>query len=110
MTHDHDGTLHAIFNAISGTCWKVSEVIDFDLKIRNRGLPACFSLVVLKYRKNLVSIRTGVILRRTAYFSNEILKEKNCYFLSSFHGNLFYICSRSLFNIELKSYSLGMGV
>ncbi len=38
-----------------------------------------------------------VILRKTAYFSNEILKEKNRYFLSGFHGNLFYICSRSHF-------------
>ncbi len=43
MTHDHD-TPHAIFNAISGTSWKVNEVIDFDLKNRNRGSPACFSL------------------------------------------------------------------
>ncbi len=38
-----------------------------------------------------------VILRKTAYFSNEILKEKNRCFLSSFHGNLFYICSGSHF-------------
>ncbi len=34
MTHDHDDTPHAIFNTISGTCWKVSEFIDFDLKNR----------------------------------------------------------------------------
>ncbi len=32
MTHDHDDTPRAIFNTISGTCWKVSEFIDFDLK------------------------------------------------------------------------------
>ncbi len=40
---------------------------------------------------------TWVILRKTAYFSNEILKERNRYFLFSFHGNLLYICSRSHF-------------
>ncbi len=44
MTHDHDDTPYAIFNTVSGTCWKVSEVIDFDLKNRNSGLPACLSL------------------------------------------------------------------
>ncbi len=31
MTYDHDDTPHAIFNAISGTFGKMSEVIDFDL-------------------------------------------------------------------------------
>ncbi len=40
MTHDHDDTPHATFNIISGTCWKVSEFIDFDLKNRNSDLPA----------------------------------------------------------------------
>ncbi len=44
MTHTPDDTPHTIFNAISGTRWKVNEVIDFDLKNKNRGLPVCFSL------------------------------------------------------------------
>ncbi len=44
MTLDHDDTPHSIFNAMSGTCWKVSEVLDFGLKKRNRGLQGCFSL------------------------------------------------------------------
>ncbi len=43
MTHDHDDTPDAIFNSISGTCWKVNEFIDFDLKNRNSDLPECFS-------------------------------------------------------------------
>ncbi len=38
MTHNHDDTPQATFNAISGTCWKKSEVIDFDLKNRNSDL------------------------------------------------------------------------
>ncbi len=44
MTLDHDNTPHAIFNTISDTCWKRSEVIDFDLKNRNSDLPAYFSV------------------------------------------------------------------
>ncbi len=35
MTHIHDDLPHAIFNTISGTCWKVSEFLDFNLKNRN---------------------------------------------------------------------------
>ncbi len=42
---------------------------------------------------DIITYCTWVIPRKTAYFSNEILKERNHYFLSSFHGNLFYICS-----------------
>ncbi len=45
MTHDHNDTLHAIFNAISG------EGLDFDLMNRNRGLPACFSVIFLGLSK-----------------------------------------------------------
>ncbi len=41
MTHDHDDTPSATFHAISGTHWKVSEVIDFDLRNRNSDLPVC---------------------------------------------------------------------
>ncbi len=39
MTHDHDDTQQAMFNTIGGTCWKVSEFIDFDLNNRNNNLP-----------------------------------------------------------------------
>ncbi len=46
MTHDPDDIPHAIFNTASGTCWKVSEVIDFDLKNRNSNLPPCFSALI----------------------------------------------------------------
>ncbi len=49
MTHDHDDTIHAIFNTTSGTCRKVSEVIDFDLKNRNSNLPACFSALICDF-------------------------------------------------------------
>ncbi len=49
MTQDHDDTQHAIFNAISGTCWKVSEVIEFSLKNRNRDLSACFSALICDF-------------------------------------------------------------
>ncbi len=49
MTHNHDDTPHAILNAISGTCWKVSEFIDFDLKNRNNDLPACFSTLICDF-------------------------------------------------------------
>ncbi len=49
MTHDHDYTHHAIFNNISGTCWKVSEFIDFDLKKRNSDLAACFSALICDF-------------------------------------------------------------
>ncbi len=44
MTHDHDNTPHAIFNTISGTCWKVSEFIDFD-----SDLPVCFSALICDF-------------------------------------------------------------
>ncbi len=49
MTRDHDDTPHAIFNTISGTCWKVSEFINFDLKNRNSNLPACFSALICDF-------------------------------------------------------------
>ncbi len=49
MTCSHDDTSHATFNSISGTCWKVSEVIDFDLKNRNSNLPACFSVLICDF-------------------------------------------------------------
>ncbi len=49
MTHDHDDTSHAIFNAISGTCWKVSEVIDFNLKNWNGDVPSCFSAFICDF-------------------------------------------------------------
>ncbi len=45
MTHDHNDTPHATFD-INGTCWKVSEFIDFDLKNKNSDLPACFSALI----------------------------------------------------------------
>ncbi len=49
-----------------------------------------------------------VILRKTAYFSNEILKKRNRYFLFSFHGNFFYIyVLEAIFNFELKSWGWG---
>ncbi len=49
MTHDHDDTPHTIFNTTNGTCWKVSEFIDFNLKNRNSNLPACFSAVFFDF-------------------------------------------------------------
>ncbi len=49
MTHDHDDTPHATFNTIRGTCWKMSEFIDFDLKIRNSDLLACFSALIYDF-------------------------------------------------------------
>ncbi len=48
MTHDHDDTLRVILT-ISGTCWKMSESIDFDLKNRNSELPACFSALTCDF-------------------------------------------------------------
>ncbi len=49
MTEDHDDTPDAIFNSISGTCWKVGEFIDFDLKNRNSDLLACFSALICDF-------------------------------------------------------------
>ncbi len=49
MTHDHDATPHATFNIISGTFWKVSDFIDFDLKNRNSDLPACFLALICDF-------------------------------------------------------------
>ncbi len=49
MTHVHDDTPHAIFHTISGTSWKVSEFIDFNLKNRNSDLPACFSPLICDF-------------------------------------------------------------
>ncbi len=37
------------FNTISGTCWKMSEFIDFDLKKRNSNLPARFSALICDF-------------------------------------------------------------
>ncbi len=49
MTHNHDDTPHVIFITTSGTYWKVSEFIDFDLKNRNSNLPACFSALICDF-------------------------------------------------------------
>ncbi len=49
MTHDHDNTPHASLNITSGTCWKVSEVIDFNLRNGNRNLSACFSALIYDF-------------------------------------------------------------
>ncbi len=49
MTRDHDDTPHAIFNTTRGTCRKVSEVIDFDLKNQNSNLLACFSALICDF-------------------------------------------------------------
>ncbi len=49
MAHDHDNTPYVIFNTTSSTCWKVSEVIDFDLKNRNSNLLACFSALICDF-------------------------------------------------------------
>ncbi len=38
----HQDIPYAILNTISGTCWKVSKFIDFDLNNKNSDLPACF--------------------------------------------------------------------
>ncbi len=49
ITHDHDDTPHTIFNTISGTCWKVNEFIDFNLKNRTSNLSACFSALICDF-------------------------------------------------------------
>ncbi len=50
-----------------------------------------------------------VILRKTAYFSNEILKEKNHYFSPVFTEIFSIYVLEAIFKIELKSYSLEVG-
>ncbi len=37
------------FLSISGTCWKVSEVIDFNLKYQNSDLPTCFLALICDF-------------------------------------------------------------
>ncbi len=49
MTHNHDDTPYSVFNTFSGTCWRVSEFIDFDLKNRNSDLSACFSALICDF-------------------------------------------------------------
>ncbi len=49
MTHNHNDTPQAIFNAINGSCWKVSEVTDVNLKTRNSDMPACFSALICDF-------------------------------------------------------------
>ncbi len=55
-------------------------------------------------------IRIRVILRKTAYFKNEILKEKIVIFSLVFTEIFSIYVLEAIFNIELKSYSLGVGV
>ncbi len=50
-----------------------------------------------------------VILTKTAYFSNEILKEKNRYFLSSFHGNFLYMFLKPFLTLSLSHIHWGWG-
>ncbi len=47
MTHNHEHPCY--FNTISGTYWKVSEFIDFDLKNRNSDLPAGFLALICDF-------------------------------------------------------------
>ncbi len=49
MTHNHNNPPHAIFNTTSGTCWKVNEVVHFDLKYRNSNLLAYFSALICDF-------------------------------------------------------------
>ncbi len=49
MTHNRDDTPPCYFNTISDTWWKVSELIDFNLKNRNSDLPACFSALICNF-------------------------------------------------------------
>ncbi len=49
MTQDHDNTPYTTFNIISGTCCKVSEFTDFNLKNRNSDLPAYFSALIYDF-------------------------------------------------------------
>ncbi len=71
MTHDHDDTLHAIFNTTSGTCWKVSVVIDFDLKNRNCNLPACFSALICDFSQfNKIPLSKTTKTRVLRIFAN----------------------------------------
>ncbi len=53
-THDQDDTSHAIFNTISGTCWNVSEFIDFYLKKKiatGRHVSRLWSVIFLSLSK-----------------------------------------------------------
>ncbi len=71
MTHDHDDTSHAIFNTISGTCWKMSEVIDFDLKNRNSTLPAYFSALICDFSQfNKIPLSKTMKIRVLRIFAN----------------------------------------
>ncbi len=49
MTQDHDDTPYAIFNATGGFHWKVSEVIDFNLRNQNSDLPACLLALIFDF-------------------------------------------------------------
>ncbi len=65
MIHDRDDTPHAIFNTITGTCWKVSVFIDFDLKNRNSDLPSRFSALICDFSQFIKiplsrTMKTGV--------------------------------------------------
>ncbi len=64
MTHNYNDTPLAIFNSTSGTCLKVSQSIDFDLKNRNRDLPAWFSALICDFSQFIkiplsITIKTG---------------------------------------------------
>ncbi len=67
MTHEHDETPHDIFNTISGTCWKVSEFIDFDLKNRNSTLSACFSALIRDFSPQFIKIPLSRMVKTGFY-------------------------------------------
>ncbi len=61
MTYDHDDTPQAIFNIINGTCWKVSEFIDFDLENRNSDVPVCFSALICDFSQSIKNDKNQVL-------------------------------------------------
>ncbi len=50
-----------------------------------------------------------VILRKTAYFSNEILKERNRYFLQFSRKSFLYMFSKPFFTLRLSHIHWGWG-
>ncbi len=76
MTHDHDDTLHAIFNTTSSTCWKVSEVIDFDPKNQSSKLPACFSALICDFSQfNKIPLSKTMKIQVLRIFANLIFMD-----------------------------------
>ncbi len=110
MTYDHDDTSPCYFNTISGTCWKVSEFIDFDLKNRSSNLPACFSALICDFSQFIKIPLSKTMKRVLRIFQNLLFMNESG--VSELYINLFVLkfsfCWHTIRDVKNLLYSLSI--